>query len=114
MQILITFFILFTYAVPNGPPQNISASALSSTAINLTWRPPVSSMQNGVIRNYYINITVEDTAQQLFFTSNVTSLTINGLHPFYTYTYMMAAVTIGLGAYSSTDTVITLEDGKKN
>ena len=41
-----------------------------------------------------------------------TSVTVPALHPFYTYTCTIAAVTIGEGPYSEELTITMPEDGK--
>ena len=41
-----------------------------------------------------------------------TFIEISRLHPFYNYTWIVTAVTIGEGPYTASDTVMTHEDGK--
>ena len=44
---------------------------------------------------------------------NMTTLSVPTLHPFYTYTCIVAAVTVGLGPYSTAVEVELPEDGKQ-
>ena len=75
------------------------ADAASSTSITLSWQPPLSDLQNGIIRSYHISVEELETGNILtFVTSNVERLlVVNLLHPFYTYNCSIAAYTIGLG-----------------
>ena len=69
-------------------------------------------MRNGVVREYIINITEVDTGSDMVFYTSTTSLTIPGLHPFYTYLYRVSAFTVEYGPYSGSFQFTTLEDGK--
>ena len=50
--------------------------------------------------------------RQFQLTSVTTSVDAADLHPYYTYTITVSAVTIGEGPYSSAISLQTLEDGK--
>ena len=55
-----------------------------------------------------------ETGRLLSFTAvNTTILSVPTLHPFYTYTCIVAAVTVGVGPYSATVEVELPEDGKQ-
>ena len=54
------------------------------------------------------------TEQTFNYVTSTLHLTVNNLHPFYTYLWTVAAVTVGEGPYSSAKSVTTLEDGKLN
>nr|XP_033477392.1 receptor-type tyrosine-protein phosphatase F-like [Epinephelus lanceolatus] len=41
-------------AVPGAPPRKVEADALNSTAIRVTWKPPLSVKQHGQIRGYQL------------------------------------------------------------
>ena len=101
-----------TFSVPDGPPENISGSATSSTSIKVTWDPPKRNIQNGYIVQYRVTIT--ETETNTVSRSNVTgtSLTVTSLHPYYVYMFSVAAVTVGIGPYSDGVNVTTDEDGK--
>ena len=89
----------------------VQGSAVNSTTIQLQWQPPLFSDQNGVIRSYLINISVVETRATLQLTSQNTAINISGLHPHYTYTLTVAAVTIGPGPYGLMLTIRMPEDG---
>ena len=101
------------FIAPSGPPQNISGIALTSTKIQLSWEPPLSHHQNGVIQSYTITVfevntnTTHEVHQDIL----NTSITLTGLHPYYEYKLSVAAYTVGLGP-SSFVYVTTLQDGK--
>jgi receptor-type tyrosine-protein phosphatase Q len=84
---------------PTGVPQSVEAVAVSSSSIRLTWSPPLTEEQNGVIRSYHINISsLEDGEIRSFETDGLTTIFIlNSLHPFYQYSITIAAYTVGLG-----------------
>ena len=89
----------------------LRGSAVNSTTIQLQWQPPLFSDQNGVIRSYLINVRVVETGATLQLTSQTTAINISGLHPYYTYTLTVAAVTIGPGPYGLVLTIRMPEDG---
>ncbi|XP_068449276.1 protein tyrosine phosphatase receptor type Fa isoform X7 [Clinocottus analis] len=40
--------------VPGAPPRKVEADALNSTALRVTWKPPLSEKQHGQIRGYQL------------------------------------------------------------
>lgn len=78
----------------------------------LSWDSIPDSDQNGIIRHYQVNITETDTGADLSTIAYSTGLTINDLHPYYTYRVLVAAYTIDTGPYSSHVTFQMDEDGK--
>ena len=85
----------------------------SSTSAYLTWNPPSYEEQNGVIIQYVINVTVQETGERFQLTSTTTSLEVTNLRPYRTYVCIIAAATsVGLGPFSISVTVETPEDGK--
>ena len=105
--------IFLIIAAPSGPPQSISGSVISSTSVQLSWSPPLSVHQNGLIQSYTIlvfeqqtNTTVEEHQD---FQENM--IIITSLHPHYDYTLSVAAHTVTLGPYGSV-TLMTSQDGR--
>ena len=86
-------------------------SPLSSTSISLSWSPPPLDDQNGIIREYRISITEDETGDVMSLTSSSTSVTVTSLHPYYTYRCSVSAYTVDIGPATSESTVRTLEDG---
>ena len=102
---------VFFCAAPSGPPLNPATQIINSRTINLTWYPPAVEHQNGIIQFYLINYTEVDTASETQFTSTSPWLFLSSLHPYYSYTFAFAAVTIDIGPFSAEYTITTPEDG---
>ena len=101
-----------TTIVPTSPPINPVGIAESSRSITFSWDPPPPNEQNGIIREYRVNITEVNTGRILQFISTITSLTVTTLHPFYTYEWIVSAHTVGTGPHTDVSTVSTPEDGE--
>jgi len=97
---------------PSGPPLNVSASVTDSRTIIVTWEPPLTNMQNGVIQNYILAVLEQQTSKSFTLNSTEAAITVSDLHPAYDYMVRVAAVTVGTGPFSETITTTTLEDGK--
>jgi hypothetical protein len=91
--------------IPSAPPTNIEATAPSATVLNITWEPPTPAQQNGIIRGYEITISVLQTGASQQLTSTGPQLMLSDLHPFYTYSFLIAAVTVGPGPVGETFTI---------
>lgn len=46
--------MLRVFAVPGAPPRKLEVEAINSTAIRVTWKPPLSVKQHGQIRGYQV------------------------------------------------------------
>ncbi len=100
------------FTAPSAPPEAVSVSATSSDSILLTWAPPDSHHQNGIITGYVINVTTADTGEPFQVYSGTTSLIQGSLHPFTKYTFVVAAQTsVGTGPFSTTLTAQTHQSG---
>lgn len=97
---------------PSSPPQSVTLSTVSSTSIGISWSPPPSGSQNGIITEYRISITEVITGRVISLTSTTTSITALGLHPYYTYECVITAFTIAAGPYSQVVQITTPEDGR--
>ena len=82
---------------PDGPPLNFSSVTTSSTSVLFQWSPPEADLQNGIIRHYTVKLEETETGIVTDYTSEEMSLSIEGLHPYYTYTCAVAAVTVASG-----------------
>ena len=85
--------------------------ALNPSTLIVQWKPPLASERNGIIQHYIVTIIEQETAntsQHLVYHNNVT---LHSLHPFFTYTAAVSAVTIGLGP-AAVESVQMPEDGK--
>lgn len=45
---------LFSFSVPGAPPRKLEVEAINSTAIRVTWKPPLQGKQHGQIRGYQV------------------------------------------------------------
>ena len=98
--------------VPSSAPIHLQGHAINSTAIQVQWEPPPLVDQNGVIHGYSINVSVAETGSSFQLTAGTNAVNISALHPFYTYTITVAAVTIGPGPYGLPLSIQTPGDGK--
>ena len=63
----------------------------------MQWTPPQPDLQNGVIQHYSVQLVDAQTNQVQQYTSTQHSITISNLHPYYTYTCTVTAVTVAPG-----------------
>ena len=104
-------FIVISYLVPSGPPQNLVLSVMFHSII-LSWSPPLLSQRNGVIINYLITCSSGGSIINSTRTSS-TSLTITGLQPFINSTCFVSAATIvGDGPPATVSRVTSDEDSE--
>ena len=101
----------YFYTAPSGSPEHLSGVVVSPTSIQLTWDPPVADQQNGIIRQYLINVTELETGVLMHYSTNQTQTTIESLHPFYTYNFTVTAVTVEKGPYTDVITIQTHQQG---
>lgn len=47
-------FVLVWFSVPGAPPRKVEVEAINSTAIRVTWKPPLQGKQHGQIRGYQV------------------------------------------------------------
>ena len=98
--------------VPSSSPSNIASTLLTSNKAIFYWEPLNFENQNGLIRNYLINFIEIDTSSHFQYFSTTTNITITELHPYYTYSFSVAAVTISAGPFSDELIITTAQDGK--
>jgi Down syndrome cell adhesion molecule-like protein 1 len=107
---------------PNGPPMHISARALSSTEILVTWSPPLYEFRNGEIQGYNIGYKIASLQSVSY---NFTSLSgdaedgtgeiiLNNLLKYTRYAIVVQAFNqIGVGPLSEAISTQTMEDGRE-
>lgn len=97
---------------PSLPPTEIQVLEVSAHNFSLDWSPPPEEAHNGIIRSYRLNVT--ELATGRYFTRHTSELqyAFLTLHPYYTYVFTVAAVTIRPGPPSEIVAVTTLETGK--
>ena len=91
---------------------DISVYAINSTAISISWKPPMFKDVNGIIRNYILDIIEIESESSFINFTDYTSIFLTGLHPYYGYNITIRAVTIASGPASSIYNVITDQDSK--
>ena len=107
-----TFCLILFLTVPSGTPGSIVAQPIDSRTLLLAWEPPAEEEQNGIIREYFINISAAETSDEFQYQATNTTVIVEDLHPHYTYSFVISAVTIGHGPYSEAYTIQMPEDGK--
>ena len=68
--------------------------------------------RNGIIRRYVINITELNSGTEYQLENTSTEITVQNLHPFYQYSYSVAAETVALGPFTPSAIIEMPEDGK--
>lgn len=102
---------MFFTTVPSAAPQNMTVTAVNSRSILVQWLPLPPASQNGVIRHYRITVSVRESRESFVIFSQGTQLVFDAAHPYYTYTFSVAAETIGTGPFGEEVTIVTPEDG---
>uniref|UniRef100_A0A8B9TCV8 Sidekick cell adhesion molecule 1 n=1 Tax=Anas platyrhynchos TaxID=8839 RepID=A0A8B9TCV8_ANAPL len=103
-------------SVPSAPPENVSAEAVSSTQILLTWSAVPESEQNGLVLGYKVckwNLDSE-AKSQIVRGNHTQSCLLSGLRKYVLYEIQVLAFTrIGDGVPSSPPVIErTKDDGK--
>ena len=103
----------YNVSVPSAPAQAVNVTIVSFEEVTIEWQAPNQADQNGIITGYLVNITLVSTGMSFTRSSTSTSLTLNGLQPFTSYTCHVAAQTqVGPGPFSMPITFLTDETGK--
>ena len=87
----------------------MSGVAQSPTVLFFTWSPPPPVDTNGIILYYVVELRETETGQRLTFAAPGVNLTVESLHPYFTYQYKVAAHTVGRGPFSKPFQLKTLE-----
>ena len=84
---------------PSSPPSLIAIYSIDSSSVAIIWSPPPKLEQNGVIREYWINVTNIETGKHWINISTTKNTIIKSLLPSFTYEFEVAAYTVALGPY---------------
>ena len=98
-------------AAPSVPPVNVTVDQVLSRFLRLSWVSPDQPLLNGELTHYLLQIRELDTNTSTHLVSTEEGVELDFLHPFYTYTLRLAAVTILPGPFTEDIVVTTLEDG---
>ena len=102
----------FHTAAPSAPPQHLRQAATTDTSITLNWQPPPEENWNGVVRFYYLFISEVESGTSYRENSTTTTYLVENLHPFYTYVFSVAAVTVAAGPISDSIILQTSENSE--
>ena len=97
--------------MPSASPREIGGEALSSSSLLLTWQPPLDDQLNGILTGYVVNVTETETGNQYQISTDAAQYTFEGLHPFYQYMFIVAALTVGQGPFSEIFPLRMPQDG---
>ena len=98
-------------AAPSSPPLAISIVILSTRSVNISWMPPPPTEHNGIIQYYLLKqLNVNSGEIQIHSIHNTLAITVNDLHPHYSYGFSLAAVTVETGPYSMETTITMPQD----
>uniref|UniRef100_A0A669C3G6 Roundabout, axon guidance receptor, homolog 3 (Drosophila) n=1 Tax=Oreochromis niloticus TaxID=8128 RepID=A0A669C3G6_ORENI len=107
--------------VPSAPPRAVTVSTVklgNSSSISVSWEPPRSDTQNGIIQEYRVNIPHGGDNQTRYYSNktvdgNTLSTLLKGLMPGVLYQVEVAAVTsAGIGTRSQPVPVLISESTK--
>ena len=94
-----------------GPPVSLTAEALTSTAVNVSWMEP--DTQTDSISEYLVQYAITGSSATMnTTTTSVTSVILTDLTPFTMYTITVMAVGAVVMGEPATVTVETLEAGQ--
>ena len=75
--------------------------SIDSASVLVSWHAPdADEYSNGVIRQYYIEITDDSSGERSFHVSDNTHLLLDSLQPGHQYTFRVAAYTTEKGPFS--------------
>ena len=76
-------------------------SAIDSNRVQVEWVAPSAEDSNGVVIGYTVRVTGQDSNEVIELQTNMTSIQVENLHPFYSYVFAVAARTeAGVGPFS--------------
>ncbi len=101
---------------PSQPPFNLSLVVLSPSVVDLTWLPPAFKDRNGIIRQYWIQISEKNNSEAPFTSfrelqEESPPVIMENLHPSYQYQLRVSAVTVDRGPSSEYIAWTMPEDG---
>ena len=103
--------IQFYPAAPSAPPSLPVVFGTTHNSLSLNWEAPPFEETNGAIQNYVISIHEVETGRNFTANSNTTQVTLEPLHPYYTYMCSIAAETVARGPFSEHITIQLPEAG---
>ena len=105
------FSSILSITAPSEAPPNFSGRAVTSTTIELMWDTIAPENRNGIVHHYLISVVEVETSEMNNYTAVSTQVNISSLHPYYTYTCSVAAVTNKVGPFSQSISIVTPQEG---
>ena len=102
--------LMMCCTVPAGPPRQVFFIAETSTSLNITWSAPTTP--NGVITEYQLQCSSDNTIFTWAVMGSQTTTTLSGLLPYISYSCSITAHTSAGGGPAATTSVTTLQDGE--
>lgn len=96
---------------PSSPPLDVAVVSVFANNFTVEWAPPPEHTHNGIIRGYQLNTTELETGRNFLRETSELFLAFVHLHPYYTYIFTVAALTVSPGPTSEEVVVVTLETG---
>ena len=89
---------------------NLTGQVLSSSSISLDWElPPIPGLM-ALVDHYLVNVHELESSRNWTFFAVESHATILSLHPYYSYRCRVAIMTDFVNPYSSTITLVTLQE----
>ncbi|XP_072042726.1 receptor-type tyrosine-protein phosphatase F-like [Amphiura filiformis] len=80
-------------SAPSAPPSNVSVESITSRSITIEWSEPPCGNRHGPIIGYSYSLYNETSDEIITSTGLNTTVTINDLTPYTTYTFVITALT---------------------
>ena len=90
---------------PSQAPINVTVLPTNASTVIVSWLPPAEEDRNGIIQGYTIRVVGVQTDEDFTLSVTPTETVIGSLHPFYSYKFTVATVTISHGPFSNPVTV---------
>ena len=110
----IVFSYCSSFSEPSEPPSNITVLPTNASTVIVSWSPPLEEDRNGIIQGYTVRVVGVHTDEDFTLSVSTTAAIVGGLHPFYSYKFRVAAVTILHGPFSNPKTAMMPPFGKSN
>ena len=106
--------IFLLFSGPSEPPSNVTVLPMNASTVMVSWSPLSEEDKNGIIQGYTVRVVGVHTDENITLSVTTTETIVGGLHPFYSYEFRVAAVTILHGPFSNPETAIMPPIGKSS
>ncbi len=105
------YFFVYIRVAPSQSPTGVFVFNVTATAFQVSWSDPPPDTHNGVIRNYELVLTNQNTGAVSQTSTQRANQLFDNLRPATVYSYQLRAVTVSPGPFSTNAAITTLEDG---